>query len=631
MYLEKVKIENFRGIRKLWIDFEESSTVLIGENQWGKSSLLSALWLVLGQGEQLYKFSHDDLYVPVEIDEKEFIHAPKEDLVAKVTQRPSLDFDEVERRSDLTEDNYSYQNSELDLQAEKAFPKERSFLNDLENYLDDQDSLFARDEDDVFKKTDEHIHIDLYFKEDPIQSIADKDPIFKRYWYFDDDGVYTLHWQIVAFDTNKKHFETIHTLLDKKGDPYRQDESLKQAILAIIKYNPVFRIRDSRMDKGPIEDKESEERSGLKSLSQMLSSDSAMTASSLNKIIKNFGEFFDKHLSNYSQSKITRELIENSSRRNLDDIVKRPISLESPDSIKNTLNMPGFNKSKVLVSLIAINMLLSKGNRKIDPNSKPIIIFEDIESRLHPSYLLSLWSIIEPTESQKIVTTNSGDLLSAVSLESLRRLSRKYYDTTCYKISRKSLSYEDLRRIAFHVRMNRPMAFFARTWLLVEGETEVWILTQVASILGISLPCEGIRIIEFAQCGLKPLLKTALQLGINFHVLTDGDDAGKKYADITCDYISKRKTYRYLTVLPQKDIEHFLYSQGYEDVFRQAAGLAVGNQLKRGYSMDKIIEQAIRRKSKPGLALYLVDAMQKRGQSGVPVLIAKLLQIARQL
>ena len=76
MYLEKVKIENFRGIRKLWIDFEESSTVLIGENQWGKSSLLSALWLVLGQGEQLYKFSHDDLYVPVEIDEKEFIHAP---------------------------------------------------------------------------------------------------------------------------------------------------------------------------------------------------------------------------------------------------------------------------------------------------------------------------------------------------------------------------------------------------------------------------------------------------------------------------------------------------------------------------------------------------------------------------
>ena len=66
-------------------------------------------------------------------------------------------------------------------------------------------------------------------------------------------------------------------------------------------------------------------------------------------------------------------------------------------------------------------------------------------------------------------------------------------------------------------------------------------------------------------------------------------------------------------------------------MFRQAAGLAVGNQLKRGYSMDKIIEQAIRRKSKPGLALYLVDAMQKRGQSGVPVLIVKLLQIARQL
>ena len=175
------------------------------------------------------------------------------------------------------------------------------------------------------------------------------------------------------------------------------------------------------------------------------------------------------------------------------------------------------------------------------------------------------------------------------------------------------------------------MVFFARTWILVEGETEVWILTQIASVLGISLACEGIRIIEFAQCGLKPLIKVAMQLGINFHVLTDGDEAGQKYTTVTSAFIPKKKKERYLTTLPHKDIEHYLYASGYDKTFKNAAGLSCNNQLKKGLTMDKIIEMAIKRKSKPGLALLLVDAIQKRGIRGVPVVFAKLLQNVRAL
>ena len=50
MFLEKAKVQNFRGIRSLAVDFEENSTFLIGENQWGKTSFLKALWMVLGKG-----------------------------------------------------------------------------------------------------------------------------------------------------------------------------------------------------------------------------------------------------------------------------------------------------------------------------------------------------------------------------------------------------------------------------------------------------------------------------------------------------------------------------------------------------------------------------------------------------
>ena len=66
---------------------------------------------------------------------------------------------------------------------------------------------------------------------------------------------------------------------------------------------------------------------------------------------------------------------------------------------------------------------------------------------------------------------------------------------------RQRYSSDDLRKIAFHVRINRPMSMFARCWLLVEGETEIWLLSELAQICGYSLRAEGVRIIEFAQCG----------------------------------------------------------------------------------------------------------------------------------
>ena len=416
-------------------------------------------------------------------------------------------------------------------------------------------------------------------------------------------------------------------MIDKYGNKRKQSSELVEAIKLIIKYNPVFRLRDSRMDdRSTVRKKTSDTNFRLKELFHILSSDAAVSATTLNSLLKNFNSFFDNHLTSYR----TNESFENKrgevEHRDRDEIVDRPISLESPEFIKQTLNSPGVNKSKLLVSMMAINMLLSKGNRQIDQNSRPIIIFEDIESRLHPSLLLSLWSIIEPTSSQKIVTTNSGDLLSSISLECLRRLDRAFYDTTCYKIDKSVLNYEDMRKIAFHVRMNRPMAFFARTWILVEGETEVWMLTQVASILGISLQCQGIRIIEFAQCGLKPLIKIAIQLGIKFHVLTDGDDAGKKYADTTRAFINAKNISKYLTVLPQKDIEHYLFASGYAKVIKQAAGLAANTQLKKGLNADKVIDMAIKKKTKPGLALLLVDAIQKRGIQGIPVEFARIIQ-----
>ena len=128
---------------------------------------------------------------------------------------------------------------------------------------------------------------------------------------------------------------------------------------------------------------------------------------------------------------------------------------------------------------------------------------------------------------QRITTTNSSELVSLVPVEHVCRLVRESGRVATYRLGPRGLSAEDGRRIAFHIRFNRPSSLFARCWLLVEGETEVWLLNELARQCGYHFEAEGVRVIEFAQCGLKPLLRFARRMGIEWHALVDGDEAGK--------------------------------------------------------------------------------------------------------
>ena len=63
MFLERIEVKGFRGINRLSLGLD-NTTVLIGENAWGKSSLLRALWCLLGQDAEPYQFSSDDFHQP---------------------------------------------------------------------------------------------------------------------------------------------------------------------------------------------------------------------------------------------------------------------------------------------------------------------------------------------------------------------------------------------------------------------------------------------------------------------------------------------------------------------------------------------------------------------------------------
>ena len=133
------------------------------------------------------------------------------------------------------------------------------------------------------------------------------------------------------------------------------------------------------------------------------------------------------------------------------------------------------------------------------------------------------------------------------------------------------LSQTDLRRITYHLRARRGQAMFARCWLLVEGESEAWLMPELARLLGYELAQEGIAIVEFAQSGLGPAIRTAIGLGIEWHVLTDGDEAGRIYRDLALEHAGGEPPGDRVTALREPDLELFLWHHGYAAVYKRVA------------------------------------------------------------
>jgi putative ATP-dependent endonuclease of OLD family len=249
-------------------------------------------------------------------------------------------------------------------------------------------------------------------------------------------------------------------------------------------------------------------------------------------------------------------------------------------------------------------------------HADPVIVAENPENGMHPATIASLWQLLERVTWQKIVATDSDVVVGLVPLTSLRRIARREGRVTTWAVRPTALSRDALRKVSYHLRSRRSAAMFARCWVLVEGETEFWVVSELARVLGHDLTAEGVVVVEFAQSGVGPLLRLADSLGIRCHVLVDGDAAGDDYAARARDFTSSRNAPPIsVTQLAERDIEHAFWSHGFDDVIRAIASVAPDAPVA---NPSHVIHEAIDRTSKPFLALTLIDAAVTRGASAVP-------------
>jgi putative ATP-dependent endonuclease of OLD family len=315
----------------------------------------------------------------------------------------------------------------------------------------------------------------------------------------------------------------------------------------------------------------------------------------------------------------------------LDDLVQTPRRFSRRFSTGASGPPEGSGALSLAVLLLTGAILRARGPARIAPDADPIVAVEEPEAHLHPRLLAAMWGIIDGFPTQKVVTTNSGELLAAVPLRSIRRLQRRRERIRVFQPGRK-LTIDEMRRIGYHIRVQRGDALFARCWLLIEGETEFWLLPEFARILGFDFVVEGIKSVEFAQCGVEPLIKLAKNSGIEWHLLADGDEAGRVYTTSARRHIGRKQLSDRITQLAEPDMEHCLYENGYADIYSKVARVAGSETSRSGKpAPGAVIREAIRGASKPYLALLVAERASSLGEDGVPAVLQSLIRtVVRQ-
>ncbi|MCW2473501.1 ATP-dependent endonuclease [Candidatus Symbiopectobacterium sp. NZEC151] len=542
MYLESVEVVGFRGINRLSLVLEHN-TVLIGENAWGKSSLLDALSLLLSPALPLHHFSLQDFHFT-----------------------PG---DEASREHHL-QVIFTFCESGV---GHHLGPRYRGLV-----------PVWVRGEGRLQR-------------------------IFYRLEGEVDESGAVCTWR---------------SFLDADGQPLALD-NIDALARELIRLHPVLRLRDARftrrkrVDVAPLPVRESNSDDLTQHLNQLMQeltrNPQRLTDQDLRQGMVAMRQLLEHYFSEQGDEGFTPRHPRHARAHN-------GKSWRSLDNINRMLSDPNSRSRRIILLELFSTLLQAKGAVSLDTESRPLLLVEDPETRLHPIMLSVAWELLMHLPLQKITTTNSGDLLSLVPVEQVCRLVRESSRVATYRIGKQGMNPEDSRRIAFHIRFNRPSSLFARCWLLVEGETEVWMLSELGRQCGHHFEAEGVRVIEFAQSGLRPLLKFAHRMGIEWHVLVDGDDAGKKYAATARSLLTQQgETDRdHITMLSAPDMEHFMYRNGYKDVFHRIAQLPENVPL----SAAKVIVKAIHRASKPDLAIEVAMAAAERGNDAIPVLIRTL-------
>ena len=147
-------------------------------------------------------------------------------------------------------------------------------------------------------------------------------------------------------------------------------------------------------------------------------------------------------------------------------LAQTPVVLGATDPLRAEAREGTGMQSLALLMLLGAVVDAENGT-PVETGAEPIVLIEEAEAHLHPILAARIFRLIDRVPGQKILTTNSGDLLASVPLHAIRRLVRSEAGVAVHAVAEDALTVDELRRVGYHVRINRASSVLARCWLLV--------------------------------------------------------------------------------------------------------------------------------------------------------------------
>ncbi len=523
MLLHSLEILGFKGIRDLTINFNKDISVLIGENSWGSTSLLSAL-------------------------------------------------------SIISPENFLYDCQKHDFYYEEDCPDDCLTLRFT--YVDDSSTT---------------------------EEIAQNNPLFEVIYFSRQLRKQVVCYQVRATKTNGS-IETEHSFIDTHRKIIAV-ENFAEHLRYLIDMNPLIMFKEQLSAKQLSNGYGARAKDAYHSLVEQLMKDAEqLSRKEVQQGLSAATLLLTYYLTN---------------QKNYEEPIRKP-TLEDwqiLDKINDLLDRVDSSITRNMMMDFFANMIFHRMGFELLEGASPILVFKNFGGNMHPIITSVGMRLLKNISVQKILTSHTSDLIPMLSLQNVMRISRSDSSVVVNQVLPKDISSSTNRKVLFHVFHRRPVALFARCWFLVEGETEIWLLRELAEICGHNLNAEGIALIEFAQCGILPLIEYAEAMGIEWYVMADGDAAGRHYAKSVRSHCKdKEHYYRHMTQLPSRDIENFLFQKGFSSVYKQ---VAYGSTEFVNLPVHEIIQRAVQKSSKPDLALAVCDFARTRGTELIPSLLQK--------